>query len=211
MIRRLMVGAVLAGLLGAAATASAAENWSGRLYPITEDGLGSMRVPGSRVTLVRHADAVSYAAKTTQLEPGHAYTVWLMAWNHPEYCLDESDSDRGYQCGPDDFANAAAVPSMMWGAGGVATGSTYTFTGERRARDLSRVIFGPGIGNSAEAEVKFIVRDHGPASDDPDMRYSQTTSIDGGCSGETAVMPPTGQHGQPGDNACRDVQASGAV
>jgi len=210
MIRRLMVGAVLAGLLGAAATASAAENWSGPLYEITTDGVSATPIAGSKVTLKRHEDAVSYGVKATGLTPGNAYTVWLMAWNHPEFCIDP-DTARGFQCGPGDFGNAAAFFSVMWGAGDIVQDSTHVFTGERRRFDMSRVLIGPGIGNPADVEVKFLVRDHGKAARYSNMRYSQTTTIDGGCSSDTAVMPPTGLHGRPGNRECKDIQATGSV
>lgn len=143
---------------------------------------------------------------TSDRPPGHAYTNWLLVWNFPELCIDPQP-ERDYACGPDDFLNVAAGFSLMWGTGAVTESTTHTFEGTREAFDPDGVLVGPGLVRPEGAEVHIIVRDHGPASGDPEVREDQTTTVDGGCN--NGMLHPLEVWGAPGDYECRDPQATG--
>lgn len=167
---------------------------------------------------------VRMSVVTDGLVPGHAYTHWVVFFNHPEYCV--SGTVDGFRCGaPDWFANPAADASAVYGSGlASATGTNdrfRAFVGASRmpasAEELlayaqwrvgnssspvagvaeEKVAGGSGLlVNPLGAEYHTVLIDHGPY--DPE-RYGedQWTMHDGGCHvGE--------------DNACMMLQAAGA-
>jgi len=72
--------------------------------------------------LVRTPNGITFHVSTTDLTPGHAYTLWFVAFNEPAHCAIPNE------CGPDDVVNAAAQPDMMHAAGRVVGGAgTATF------------------------------------------------------------------------------------
>ncbi len=162
--------------------------------------------------LVRTPNGITFHVSTTDLTPGHAYTLWFVAFNEPAHCAIPNE------CGPDDVVNAAAQPDMMYAAGRVVGGAgTATFAGHVRVGDTSGSINAPvglpsyGLLDPLGAEIHLAVHDHGPklAEHMPDM----IQTIDGGCTDagipEAGAMSPWNQHrfGSAGPNACATIQA----
>ncbi len=166
-------------------------------YPVGEPGLPA------------DSDSrVEFELQTAELEPGHAYTIWLMVFNHAENCIDPIE-ERNTQCGGADLTNPAAFASVMWGTGGVADGDgAAVFTGTRHQGDLDRVLLGPGLVNLENAEVHMIVRDHGPYDSDA-YGDRQTETFNGGCPDPLGNDPgPLLDDTLPG--RCVDTQTTGA-
>src|SRR6056297_877377 len=65
-------------------------------------------------TLIRTNNGVNFRFATNELDPGHAYTLWVVIWNEPENCVDGCD-------GPD-LLTEAALPDMLYGAGTIVGG-----------------------------------------------------------------------------------------
>jgi hypothetical protein len=95
----------------------------------------------------------SFRVRTTGLAAGHADTLWVMVFNHPERC---SHPPRpGVQCGIGDLEPFGGDPaidsSVLYGAGHVigATGRA-TFAGTLAVGDADGALFGNGLTNPAE-------------------------------------------------------------
>ena len=164
--------------------------------------------------LVRTPNGVSYKFSTSGLQSGHAYTLWIVAFNNTDGCAFGSP---GFSlCGPDDVVNDAARPDMMYAGGHVAGGSSVvTFAGRLNADDLSGSINEPvgmpayGLEDPQNAEIHLAVHDHGPKMGAymPDM----IKTIDGGCTDagipEAGAPSPWNQHefGRQGPNTCSTI------
>lgn len=164
--------------------------------------------------IVRTPNGVNYKLSTTELEPGHAYTLWFVVFNKPKEC---ADPDAAPGCGPTDVVNDAARPDMMYAAGHVVGGTgKATFSGHRHVGDSSGSINGPvglpayGLESPSGAEIQLVVHHHGPKlpAHMPDM----IQTVDGGCF--DAGIPAPGADspwnnqafGSRGPNACTSVQ-----
>ncbi len=132
--------------------------------------------------LARGNKYVSATIHTSGLEPQAAYTAWWVVFNNPENCSDGL-------CGLDDFAVPEVEASQIWLAGNIANRKgEATFAGHLAIEDTSKADFGPGLLDTAKAEIYLVVRTHGQLI--PDMAHEQLSTFDGGC-------PP---------NACANVQ-----
>ena len=172
--------------------------------------------------LVRHRRSVRYQVKTTGLNPGHAYTLWMVVFNNPGECATDPCTD------PDVF-KAGVDGDLLW-AGGTVVGHSgkARFSGRRRVGQSRGSVMAPlgipapGVTNPRGADIRFIVHDHGPK----DRRYmpDMIRSIDGGCT--DAGVPFAGApspfndyngprvlpgYGRRGDNKCVSVQAAGHI
>jgi hypothetical protein len=164
----------------------------------------------------RSGEGVSFSLTTSQLEPGNAYTLWLVVFNNPDGCQAPTPISS---CSAADVGNLAAMPDIVYGTGHVAGGSGQaTFSGHRRAGDDSGSITDPiglpafGLVDSEGAEIHLVLHEHGPklARYLPDMIHS----VAGGCieAGipEPGVASPfnayTGpEYGERGPNTCRSI------
>lgn len=169
------------------------------LFWLQDDRTGEVG-RGAQTTLRRFDRSVSVDVHARHLEPGHAYTVWFVVFNDPGGCVDG--------CGEDDFERPEADASVVWsGASGVANGGGALNAHGRLAvgdptPDGQQVLFGPGLTDSRTTEIHFVVRDHGPASDDATTRTAQLTTFEGGCTPESSFGLGSGSY------ACVDPQAS---
>jgi hypothetical protein len=144
---------------------------------------GGTTVADSAGTLERFDDRVELELTTHELEPGHAYSVWMMITNNPSQCSQTP-------CVDEDFGTEAVGFSMLGTAGGVADDNgSGTFSITRMMDDLEGVVFGPGLSNPLDAVIGIILRTHGPVIDGE--LEEQISSLNGGC-------PP---------NECEDVQS----
>lgn len=151
----------------------------------------------AQTILRRTADAIDMRVNATQLEPGHAYSVWLVIFNHPDACVDECDDADLYEAGTE--------AAIIWsGIGGVANdagrlGRSGTLV--EGNLDGYPTFFGD-LTDAIGAEIHMIVRSHGPASTDADELIAQTTSFEGGCTPASSAGLGTGTF------ECFDLQFS---
>ena len=169
--RSLIMTAGLVAMLASALPASAATHSHTKMM---RTGDGSI-VNGSVSKLTRHDDALSMKVKTRELEPGAAYTVWWVVFNHPENCIDGCDGD--------DVGSPAVDGTILWAAGGVVGNSGvekfYGYLPENTPPTVD-VRRGSGIlTNAGGAEIHLVVRSHGPAI--PGLVEEQITTFGGGC------------------------------
>jgi hypothetical protein len=185
-------------------------------------GPDQMLIDGASANLVRTKNGVNFRVDTNSLQPGHAYTLWVVIFNEPGQCLTAPDT-----CTPPDLFNAAAKPDMLYGAGTVAGGSgRATFAGRTQVGDVSGSVQAPvgllsnGLIDPFGAEFHLVVRDHGPLI--PAFMPDMIQTLAGGCTdtGLPAVGAPSpwndyalseaygGEFGRLGPNHCLDVQFS---
>ncbi len=154
----------------------ASVNW----FPATGN---SGAVANSSSVMIRNADGVAYTISTTGLLAGGAYTNWWVVFNEPQFCFTSP-------CGPGDLPQNGGNPnvgaSVLWATGRVVDANGQgDFAAHLAADGVSaapgQVRFGPAL-LSPRAEIHIIVRSHGPASADANVRQLQLTTVAGGCS-----------------------------
>lgn len=132
-------------------------------------------------TLDRNANGISANFRTTGLPEGQAVTLWIMFFNHPEFCTTSPCS------APADLFTPG-VDGDFYLASGHVTGSSGTmgFGGHLSVGDVSnsgRAELGAGavpLTNPYGAEVVLALHSHGPALTGTDLAY-QLSSFLGGC------------------------------
>lgn len=193
--RLAVVGVALAGLLAAWAvptTAASPERAEVRTFP----------APGAVVdgeaTLVRQPKGASFTYATSGLEPGHAHTIWFVAFNAPENCQSGSPGLSG--CGVPDLFRSETEPTAVWSAGHVVGDSgPVSWGGRVRVGDtsgcdpLGRLPCNDGLTNPEGAEIHLVPRTHGPAI--PGMVAQQIHSFNRGC-----------ETGEPNVGMCANLQ-----
>jgi hypothetical protein len=142
-------------------------------------------------SLVRTDQGVSMTVRATGLAPGHAHTVWFVAFNDPGACSDGI-------CDVQDVLANRGVPAVRFGAGHVIGDSGQAnFGGHLAVGDTGGPpcaagptlgSCGPGLLDARTAVVHLVIRTHGAAI--PELVNDQISSFNGGC-------PP---------NACANVQ-----
>ena len=170
-------------------------------------------------TLTRTPNGVNFRFATNGLNSGHAYTLWVVIWNAPQNCEDGCD---GF-----DLFTETALPDMLYGAGNVVGGSGQaTFSGRIQVGDASGSVQAPlglaanGLMYPYDAEIHFIVKDHGPKL--PAYMPDMIQTLAGGCT-DTGI-PVAGapspwnafagspyyneEYGLLGPNTCLDILAS---
>jgi hypothetical protein len=165
-------------------------------------------IEGTVSTLSRTENGISTTVQTSELEEGHAYTLWWVIFNNPQFC--EHGMPGLSKCGEEDvfgepFGDTPVKVSVQ-NAGGNIIGGTgrgdfgaYLSEGEI-PEGIGRLVFGSGLLDAKKAEVHLVLRDHGPVI--PSLEQAQISSFGGACTSET---DPT-QVGPFGPNQCADVQ-----
>lgn len=213
-MRALVAVAVLA--LGA----SCASSGDGATAEATDDGVRRStaavtwhmqsgkegEVPGALATLERSSSGVEVEVRTTELEPGHTYTLWWAVVNAPEACEAHPEP-----CGaPDVLDNPETESQVAYGAGQVVDDGRATFTARLDAGPIPEGWFdGVGLADPLGAEVHVILNDHGPELTEhmPEM----VRTYRGGCTDESLpeAFPETAlADGTPGPNTCRLWQSA---
>jgi hypothetical protein len=149
--RRILVGLALVGLLCAVlvSRAGAATQTTSPVATFAGKQVGTS-------TLTRTGSGIAFSLATTELQAGHAVTVWWMVFN------------------PDGSVSVQYAAGHVIDEGGAAE-----FGGHLSVGDTDGVINnGPGLLDSTGANVVLVVRDHGPA--DP-SRVSEQTHTFGTC------------------------------
>ena len=139
----------------------------------------------ARSLLARSPHGVRLRVDTDTLEPGHAYSVWVVAYNRPQFC------GNPYECDVPDLpivpghdprveASIVGVTGAVVGANGVASfvGSVHE---PLRGNNGTEVLFGPGLTNAQSAEIHVIIRSHGLASQDLVTLFESISTYAGGC------------------------------
>jgi hypothetical protein len=116
-----------------------------------------------RSTLQRNERGIRAVVRTTDLERGHAYTVWAVVFNHPDAC--------DGPCDVTDLANPEVDGVSTLFSGKVARGQTTSFVGDLDVGEMLTDPYG--------SEVHFVVRTHGAVL--PDLLAEQLTTLNGGC------------------------------
>ena len=150
--------------------------------------------------LVRTENGLSYSVQTNGLQPGHAYTVWVVVVNNPGAC-------SANPCAPPEIlTNPALGGQVTYGTGHIVGGSGQAgFGGTLRAGAIpSGWLSGVDLTNPLGAEVHLVVNDHGPVLNEYMPEMIQTYRA--GCTTASlpAIFPPSAvADGTPGPNTCR--------
>jgi len=181
----------LAGLGGPNATPSTS---TGILvdFPGSEpDGVGGNADVG---TLSRTAQDIAFEITATDLVPGHAYSMWWIVFEKPQFCEDG--------CNGPDLANRLVRGSVFNGGGAEANWkgeATFADAVPRHDTGDRFVVTGGGIKNTLKAEIHLVIKSHGEAEADPADLLLQTTTPGAFCN-----LPVGPAQGPPG---CKDVGA----
>jgi hypothetical protein len=156
--------------------------------------------PGARAKLTRTASGISYSIHTRGLNPGHAYTVWVVVINDPAAC-------SGTPCTPADIlTNPETESQVTYGTGHVAgSGGIGGFGGHLAAGPLpAGWLPHQGLDDPLGAEIHLVLNDHGPKL--ADYMPGMIRTYRAGCTDESlpAIFPTSAKaDGEPGPNTCR--------
>ena len=168
----------------------------GKSDEITHAHVDSM-LDGSKVdavsTITRHKDNYAIDFTARELTPGNAYTLWIMGWDKPRKC------ENPCVCVASDWGNEEIEPTIMGGTTGRVADeygqldlSTVLEYGELPTGD-NQVLWGGPIKNR-RAQITLVLRDHGPASEDPEVLEAQLSSHGGGCDVNSCVDVVVSRH-----------------
>ena len=144
-------------------------------------------IPGGGSILVRNGEGVYMSLHSFGLTPGTVATAWFVFFNNPKKCATSP-------CGAPDVTNPDVEASVVNATGRVVSADgTADFGAFKAVGDTTGAVFGPGLLNAKKAEIRLVVRTHGPAIlEDPAILMQQLSMFNGGC-------PP---------NTCADLQVS---
>jgi len=207
MTRLTALGAALAVLLGLSAAGGVAARADHQTVPVMwhpQTGLSGSVAPDAQATLLRRPDGVSFAIRTEQLRPHHAYTVWFVVINNPSACAATPCS------GPDIVLNPNTDSQVTYGAGHVSGGRGMAgFAGAFQAGSIVGWLPNGGLWDPLTAEIQLVLNDHGPML--PAYMPEMTHTYRAGCT--DASLPPIFPDsaiadGTPGPNACQLYQVA---
>jgi hypothetical protein len=142
MMRKLLAASALIGLLVAVPLSQAGA------APQATRTTSSVTMAGAVVgtsTLTRTESGIAFTLETSELEPGHAITIWWMV------------------------ANPDSGVAVLYAAGHVVGGTgTATFSGYLAEADTGGWVMGDdeALEDALTATVSLVVRDHGPGRAD---------------------------------------------
>ncbi len=182
---------------------------AGSLAPVSDAAVkshasqGDVRtISGATAALVRSQEGAFVSVRTTNLNPGHAYTMWVVTINDPAAC--ETSPCKS----ADVFDRTTATGADMGLADGIVARAdgTAEFAAHIPVGPLPHAWFGHGLRH-ADAEIHVTIADHGPVI--PELAGSMLASYRGGCTDESlSKRAPASAiaDGEPGPNTCRLVQ-----
>ena len=160
--------------------------------------------PDAQASLVRRSDGVSFSFRTTNLRPGHAYTIWFVVINNPAACTSTPCS------GPDVILNPATDSQVTYGAGHVSGGAGRgAFAGSFHAGAIDGWLPDGGMWDPMTAQIQLVLNDHGPVI--PSYLPEMTHTYRAGCTDASIppIFPPSAfADGTPGPNACQLYQVA---
>ena len=154
--------------------------------------------PGSKAKIVRSDDGFRYRYRARNLNPGHAYSLWVVVFNDPASCEGP--------CGGDDARGGRGDAQIFGRTGAVANdmGKANIRGHVGLAAEIDGWIDGGGFTNAMGAEIHFVLNDHGPVIEG--REHEMTNTYRGGCSDDSpfpGIFPPTAiNDGEPGPNTC---------
>ena len=187
------------------AGASAGDNKSSRtespVYDLQPSGdLGELHPENDYSVLRRWRRAIEYSFDTTGLDIATPHTMWVVAFNYPQYCHTTpcSVADFPFVPGHDPraqatFVNAGGGLSNLDG-GGKFTGTVHA---ARNGVNGSEVVLGPGLLNPLGADIRLVIRSHGQPAGFEEL-LAALKKYRGGCNAQNLVQP----------TPCRDYQIS---
>jgi len=163
-------------------------------------------ITGASGTATLNGNGATITVKTTGLEPGHTYTMWVAYFNDRTTCVGECNS-------PDLFGGAGG--GVLYGDGKVVGGSgTATFSSRLNNGAGANAAGGPpppfagAVYQAGENnELHVVIRSHGPKI--AGQVAAQTHTFGGGCSVNVGPAPPGTQGDFPtplNAGECGDVQ-----
>jgi hypothetical protein len=164
---------------------------------------GSPVGAGATAKLVRTSRGLSYSVKTNQLDPGHAYTLWIVVINDPGSCSQTP-------CSPVDILLTAETDAQItYGTGHVVGHSGEAGFGGtlRRGPIPTGWLLDQGLDDPLGAQVHFVLNDHGPML--PEFMPEMIQTYRAGCTDESLppIFPDSAKaDGTPGPNTCRLFQ-----
>lgn len=114
-------------------------------------------IPGASARLSRGKNGVNAWLGTNGLSSGHAYTLWVVVFNHPDECIVPNECRLADAIADDP---AVGVDLINGGAHVVGGSGEATFAGRVKVGDAG--IRGVGLLDPFEPEIHLVVRDHGP-------------------------------------------------
>ena len=202
------VGAIAGGVLLSNDRAEADANDGG----VSSVGVHRMTdasvIDATSSTLARTKNGITATLQTRELEPGDAYTLWWVIFNHPENC--ENPIPGVTSCGEGDvfaqpLGDTDVKVSVQYAGGNIVGGTGRVDFGAYLQEGVTpdapgQLVFGSGLIDSKKAEVHLVVRSHGKVF--PPLEGAQLSTFGGACTAET---DPTGA-GPEGPRECADVQ-----
>lgn len=156
-------------------------------------------VAGAQARLRATNAGASITVQTRGLEPGHAYTLWLVFVDNPEACENEPCTS------PEILTDADVGGQVLYGDGNVVGDSgRATFSAHVNAGSVNGWLDDRQLTDPRTAEYHVVINDHGPklSAHMPDM----IRTYRGGCSDDSpfpGIFPESAlADGEPGPNSC---------
>lgn len=170
-------------------------------------GIGDGQVEGAHAKLRATDSGMSITFHTRDLEPGHAYALWLVFVNNLEEC-----ESQPCTAAPELFDPASGVDAQVTYGGGTIAGSSgkATFSAHLDTGPVEGWLLGRKLKSPRTGEHHFVVNSHGPklAQHMPGM----IRTYRGGCSDDSPFppfFPDTAlADGEPGPNTCLLYQSA---
>jgi hypothetical protein len=186
---------------------TAAVTWHPQQQLVAFGGNGEMGVvEGAWAQLVRNQSGIAYQIHAEQLNPGHAYSLWLVVINNPAACAMTPCS------GGDVLTNPDTDSQVLSGGTGTVAGAAGkgTLAGAARAGPLSGWLDGKSLDDPFSAEVHLVINDHGPML--PEFMPGMITTYRAGCSDASpfpGIFPAVAlDNGEVGPNTCLLFQSA---
>ncbi len=186
---------------GTASHQTAPVRWHGQQQLIALGGNGKSGVVGdASARLVRNRNGISYQIHAAELNPGNAYSLWLVVVNNPAACAASPCSAA------DLFLNAATDAQVRSGGTGTVAGASgmAAMAGTARVGPLSGWLDGRSLGDPYGVEVHLVLNDHGPLI--PAFMPGMISTYRAGCANTSpfpGVFPATAiADGEVGPNTC---------
>lgn len=139
--------------------------------------------------LKRNKKGIQLEGYTTGLNPGSAHSIWWVIYNEPSNCVDGGGNFNEVGCNIDEVVNQDLAKkvgtSLMWAGGFISdsNGSAFFRAELMKNQKLGEVMLGDGLKRPMNAEIHFLIREHGPLQ--TGMVDKQISTFGGGC-GEDA-------------------------
>jgi len=201
-----VVMATAGSLSGVAVADPAVNQESPVIWHAQQAALGkSGPVSGAIASLTRSENGIAYQLNTNSLDPGGAFTLWLVVVNNPSACAVTPCSAGDILLNPDTRGQVRFAAGHLAGGSGIGTLAGHVNVGE-----LSGWVPDRALEDPYTAEIHLVVNSHGPAI--PEMMPGMIQTYRGGCS-DASPFPPVFPasalaDGEVGPNICRLFQAA---